>query len=133
MKRIKMLAVVIAICFMTSGCSVFMALSGEEDTNLSAIAIGQHRDIVILNLGQPDKTLADGIYRTDSFTISKGNSPSIGRGITHAFLDIVSYGLWEIVGTPAELIGSGEKSSLVITYENDLVTKITTGVPKNNF
>lgn len=57
------------------GCSVGMAMSGKPDPNIGVLEIGQKRDIVLLNLGQPTKTIAKEGIRTDVFHLERGNQP----------------------------------------------------------
>lgn len=109
-----------------SGCSVGMAMSGQPDPNISALAEGQDRDIVILNLGQPTKTLVADNKRTDVFELERGNEPSIGRATGHAIMDLLTLGGWEIIGTPIEGF-AGDTITLQIEYnEENKVTSVKT-------
>lgn len=99
-------------------------MSGKPDPNISALSAGQDRDIVILNLGQPSKTLlADG-KRTDVFELERGNEQSVGRATGHAVMDLLTLGGWELIGTPIEgFAGEGNTPIDVIQYgESVLVT-----------
>ena len=60
-----------------------------------------------------------------------GNEPSAGRAIGHGVMDVLTLGIWEVVGTPVEGF-QGEKKRLMLTYdEHDVVTKVgTITVPK---
>lgn len=110
-----------------NGCSVFMAMHGKQDANLSTLSIGQDRSIVLLNLGQPEKTLATEGKRVDVFKLQRGNAPSGGRALGHGALDVLTLGLWEVAGTPIEAV-QGETFYLTIEYdENDKVKKVVTG------
>ncbi len=79
-------------CFL-QGCSVGMAMSGQPDPNIGALQIGQKRDIVLLNLGQPTKTSVKEEKRTDVFHLERGNQPSAGRAVGHAAMDVLTLGL----------------------------------------
>lgn len=57
------------------GCSVGMAMSGKPDPNIGTLEIGQKRDIVLLNLGQPTKTFAKEGRRTDVFHLDAAINP----------------------------------------------------------
>lgn len=103
-----------------------MALSGHPDPNTGALHIGQSRDEVLLHLGQPTKTFAIADGRTDDFRLQRGNEPSTGRAVGHAVLDVLTLGVWEIVGTPVEGF-TGDSFTLAISYDaEEKVTKITT-------
>ena len=108
-------------------------MSGKPDPNLAALAIGQSRDIVLLNLGQPTKTFAKEGMRTDVFHLERGNQPSAGRAAGHAAMDVLTLGLWEVVGTPIEGF-TGDTFTLSIEYDADeTVTSITTAEGHSNF
>ncbi len=127
-KRLLMIAV-IAVC----GCSVGMAMSGHPDPNVGALDIGQDRDVVIVNLGQPSQTTANDEGRTDVFRLQRGNQPSAGRATGHAVMDVLTLGLWEIVGSPIEGF-TGDEFTLVVAYDSeDKVTKISSSPGHSSF
>lgn len=101
-----------------SGCSVGMALSGQPDPNISALAEGQERDIVILNLGQPTKTMLADNKQVGIFELERGNEQSVGRATGHAIMDLLTLGGWEIIGTPIEGF-AGDTITLQIEYDNE--------------
>ena len=126
--------VIIGICFLFSiaGCSVGMALSGKKEPNLGAFRAGSTRGEVELQLGSPVDTVTrpDG-GRTDIYEYQLGNEPSTGRAIGHGVLDLLTLGLWEIVGTPIEAIGITEKRVMIIYDKDDRVLAINQApVPK---
>lgn len=109
-----------------SGCSVGMAMTGKPDPNIGALDMGQSRDVVILNLGQPTKTLLADNKRTDVFVLERGNEQSVGRATGHAVMDLLTLGIWEVVGTPIEGF-AGETITLQIEYdEGDKVRSVKT-------
>ncbi len=102
-----------------SACSVGMAMSGEEDPNVSVVQSGSTRLDVERELGAPhssrvlDDNGLEAIYRYEL-----GNEPSTGRAIAWGALDVLTLGLWEVIGTPVE--GSqGEEYEAVIVYNAD--------------
>ena len=109
-----------------AGCSVGMAMSGKPDPNIGALDMGQSRDVVILNLGQPTKTLLADNKRTDVFELERGNEQSIGRATGHAVMDLLTLGGWELIGTPIEGF-AGDTITLQIEYdEEDKVKSVKT-------
>jgi hypothetical protein len=44
-----------------------------------------------------------------------GNEPSTGRAVAHGTMDVITFGLWEIIGTPIEGF-SGDTYRLAVTY-----------------
>lgn len=115
------------------GCSVGMAMSGKPDPNIGVLKIGQSRDIVLLNLGQPTQTYAKEEGRTDVFHLERGNQPSAGRAVGHAAMDVLTLGLWEVVGSPIEGF-TGDKFTVSIDYDaDDIVTNVQTTPGHSNF
>lgn len=107
----------IILLFSISGCSVGMAMSGKEDPNFGAFRVGSTRGEVELQLGSPisSVTTPEGM-RVDLYEYEIGNKPSAGRAIGHGVMDILTLGLWEIIGTPIEGF-QGEKKRVTITYD----------------
>jgi hypothetical protein len=114
----KNLAIAISLLCLC-GCSVGMALSGKKDPDLGAIKVGSTRGEVEMHLGPPksSSTLEDGT-RLDVYEFEIGNEPSAGRAVGHGVMDVLTLGLWEVVGTPIEAV-QGDKRQLSITYDSD--------------
>ena len=125
--RWRFLFPLLAVSLICTGCSMFMAMHGKRDANVGALSIGQDRAIVIANLGQPSKTVTTESGRVDVFELQRGNAPSGGRALAHGAIDVLTLGLWEIIGTPIEAM-QGESYTLTIEYDKqDKVTKVATG------
>lgn len=127
----KRLIKVLFISFMISSCSVGMAMSGKKEPNLGMVKQGASRGEIELTLGSPNKTvtLEDG-RRMDVYEYEIGNEKSTGRAAAHAVMDLLTFGLWEIIGTPMEAI-QGDKRILNITYnKDDIVLAINSLVKK---
>jgi hypothetical protein len=119
------IAAAIIVIGALSGCSVGMALSGSQNPDLGAIRVGASRGEVELHLGSPIKSilLEDG-RRADVYAYEIGNEPSGGRAAGHAVMDVLTLGIWEVVGTPIEGV-QGEKYNATIVYdENDRVVDL---------
>lgn len=117
----------LALAWLLSACSVGMALSGSENPDLGAIKVGASRGEVEMHLGSPKSstTLADG-RRTDVYEYEIGNEPSAARAIGHGAMDVLTLGLWEVIGTPIEGV-QGERYHATITYgPGDKVVDIRT-------
>jgi hypothetical protein len=110
-----------------AGCSVGMALSGSQNPDLGAVRTGATRGEIELHLGTPTRsTLLEGGHRADVYEYEVGNEPSAGRAAGHAVMDVLTLGIWEIVGTPIEGV-QGEKYTATIVYdENDKVVDLRT-------
>ncbi|MDP1853446.1 MAG: hypothetical protein Q8L26_04525 [Candidatus Omnitrophota bacterium] len=118
---------VCCLIFVFSGCSVMMALHGKREVDLGSLHVGQPRDEVILLLGQPAQTLTTDTGRKEIFEIQRGNSPSAGRAIGHGVMDVLTFGGWEIIGTPVEGFSSSQLQITIDFDKDDKVTKIKSG------
>ncbi len=122
---VRKLAPAVLIVLSLGGCSVGMALSGEETPDLTAVKVGATKDDVELHLGTPEEfsELADGDSRA-TYKYEVGNDPNAIRAIGHGALDVASIGLWEFIGTPIEA-STGEEREVAITFdEEQRVTRI---------
>ena len=61
----------------------------------------------------------------DVFQFVQGYSKGAkaARSIFHGVADVFTLGLWEIVGTPTELIASGTKLKVTVTYDDQQKVK----------
>lgn len=95
-----------------------MAMSGKDNPNLGMVGIGATRGEIELTLGPPVSTVSiDEGRRIDVYEYEIGNEPSAGRAIGHGVMDLLTFGLWEIIGTPIEGF-QGTKHRMQITYDN---------------
>jgi len=100
---------------------MILAVTGKETKNTGSIDVGTSRSAVIMNLGQPAKTSIIDNVKVDIFELQRGNDPSIGRAALHGAMDLMTFGAWEIIGTPMEAM-QGKSFTLTVEYdENDKV------------
>lgn len=121
----KRLVAIALVSSSLAGCSVGMALSGEETPDLSVVKIGAARDDVELQLGEPERVadLGNGGQKA-AYMFEVGNDPNAIRAIGHGALDVASVGLWEFIGTPIEA-STGKERELSVSYDElGIVTKI---------
>jgi len=104
-----------------------MAMSGSENPDLGAIKVGASRGEVELHLGTAVKTtpLPDG-KRADVYEYEIGNEPSAGRAIGHGVMDVLTLGIWEVVGTPIEGVQGETYNATIIYDKDDMVSEIKT-------
>lgn len=63
---------------------------------------------------------------TSTYQYEVGNDPSAGRAMGHAAMDVLTLGLWEVIGSPVEGF-QGEKYQAFVTYLPDgTVEKVST-------
>ncbi len=123
----KFLIACLALLCVLSACSVGMALSGDTNPDLGAIKVGTTRGEVEMHLGSPIKSLtSEAGTRVDVYEYEIGNEPAAGRAIGHGVMDVLTLGLWEVIGTPIEGV-QGELYNASITYgPDDKVLAIST-------
>lgn len=114
-KFFKILSLILTVTILTS-CSAVMAASGKRESNVGALQKGDNKSIVMAKVGHaPLRVAEDGNKYIEIYEIEKGNEPSVGRAIAHATLDLFTFGIWEVVGTPLEA-SNGEKQYLIVEY-----------------
>ena len=52
----------------------------------------------------------------DTYLLVKGNESSAGRAIGHGVMDVLTLGLWEVIGTPIEAVAGTEKHDRFVIY-----------------
>lgn len=114
----RTLGIIIISGMMLQGCSVGMAMSGKKQPELGAIRVGATRGEIELQLGAPVEIHEANGKRVDIYEYEIGNEPSAGRAIGHGVMDVLTLGIWEVVGSPIEGV-QGEKKRLMITYNED--------------
>jgi outer membrane protein assembly factor BamE (lipoprotein component of BamABCDE complex) len=112
--------------FMSTGCSVWMATHQEPHHDLNVLKPGHSRSQVLAELGQPMNSETRGGQRVDIFAFTQGQDGvfNVGRAVGHGAADVFTFGLWEVVGTPTEMILKGDKLAYEVTYDaNEIVLK----------
>lgn len=109
------------------GCSVVMAAKQPPKRNLGILKPGTSRGLVLAELGQPMATETRDSHKVDVFAFTQGYSKpaKAGRTVFHGVADVLTLGLWEVVGTPTEAVFDGQRMSLEVTYdEHEKVIKV---------
>lgn len=101
------------------GCSVFMAASGDDDPQMHMVQRGAPRYVVEGELGPAVSETTDEDGNTVcTYKVEVGNESSGARAGMHAVLDILTIGIWEVVGTPIEAT-QGDIVEATVTYGSD--------------
>ncbi|WP_292995315.1 hypothetical protein [Nitrosomonas sp.] len=119
------LLVVLAIS--VSGCSVFMAAKQPEKKDISLLKEGVSRAVLISEFGAPVISEYKNDKRFEIFKFVQGYSTGAkaGRAFFHGAASVATLGLWELVGTPAEITFNGDEMAFQVSYdENDLVDEV---------
>jgi hypothetical protein len=113
----KSISVLCAISIL-SGCSVFMAAKGNGGTDLEHATKCKTRACLIGSGAQP----IEGAHKNESGKLTseifKVTEPtgSAARAAMHGVLDLATWGVWELAGTPIEAsLGKAESFALVVT------------------
>ena len=108
-----------------AGCSVAMALHGTPEPNFKAFEVGSSRQQVEIQLGKPVATqpLGEG-KKKDSYRFEIGNSPNGHRALMNFYIDLGTFGLWELPGTIVEAMMGHDEETRIIYDGNDRVLAI---------
>lgn len=115
------------LAILISGCSVFMAANQPNKKDIDLFKTGTPRVMLIAEFGPPFATEMKDGKKVEIFKFTQGYSTGAraGRAFVHGVADVMTLGLWEIVGTPTESIFSGDEVAFEVSYdENDRVEKI---------
>ena len=106
---------------MSTGCSIIHAAKLPPKRNMDVLCAGTPRTNVVAELGTPVSSESHNGSRTDVFTFKQGYSKPVkaGRMVAHGTADILTYGLWELVGTPSELYFDGTDVQLSVNYDDN--------------
>lgn len=113
--------------FTSTGCSVFMAAKQPRKMDLTLLRTGTARTRLLAEFGQPAWSETKDGKKVDMFSFRQGYSKAAktGRALFHGVADVMTLGLWEVVGTPTEMIFDGTKMAYEVTYDaEDRVEKI---------
>lgn len=103
-----------------SGCAAVKATRQPDKKDLGVLHQGVPRTHVVAELGRPEWTRErDGII-TDVFSFKQGYSKGVKatRALAHGAADVVTGGLWEVIGIPAETLADGTDVQVVVSYDN---------------
>ena len=110
-----------------SGCSVFMAAKQPAKKDISLFKMGVPRTVLIAEYGAPiiSEYRNDKKFEIFKFVQGYSTGAKVGRAFFHGAADVVTLGLWELVGTPTEITFSGDEMAFQVRYdENDLVDEV---------
>jgi hypothetical protein len=96
-----------------------MAAKQPGKKDLSRLAAGTPRPLVIAEFGAPITTEIKDGAKVDIFSFVQGYSKGAktGRAIFHGTADVFTLGLWEVVGTPTEAVFDGQQTVVQVNYD----------------
>ncbi len=128
-QRKIILFVSVVLCFIgIPGCSVYMAAKQPSAKNIELFKVGTPRSMILAEFGLPTVSeVRDGKkYEIYKFVQGYSSGAKAGRAVFHGAADVLTLGLWEVVGTPTESIFSGDEMAYEIRYdENDRIDQVT--------
>lgn len=127
MTKIVKTLLVLALLVSNSGCSVFMAARQPDKKDVGIFTEGTRRSLIIAEYGHPTTTDESESGRVDVFKFTQGYSKGTKatRAVTHGAMDVMTFGLWEVIATPAESIADGTEMAVEVHYDQqDVVTQI---------
>jgi hypothetical protein len=120
MLRIKGIRLVLATASLAlSGCSAIMAASTPAPKDMNVLLIGTPRSDVLKEFGEPAQTGAWEGKRVDTFKFKEGQRGNVkyGRAALHAGMDLITFGIWEVIATPAEIMSIQPDIVIDVTYD----------------
>lgn len=119
MKTNRFFMAVGLIVSLTMGCSVFMAANQPKKRDIHVLDLGTPRNQVIAELGSPAHSKVEEGKTCDIFSFVQGYSTGakVGRAAFHGAADVLTLGLWEVVGTPVEVVADGTEVKVEVFYD----------------
>ncbi len=114
--------ILLPLCLLLTSCSVFMAANKPSKKDLSVLDIGTPRDVILGEFGPSIKTTENEEGElVESWSFRQGDSTGLkaGKTVFHAAADVFTLGLWEVVGTPAEIILEQDLRTYIVTFDKD--------------
>ncbi len=121
MRKAWMFILIIGLCFLTSGCAVYMAANQPGNKNLDLLKVGMPRDSIMAEFGAPINTDTKDGKKVDVYRFRQGYSQGekAVRAVGHGTADVFTLGLWEVIGTPAEATFNGKDMAVKVAYDKD--------------
>src|SRR2546427_11654146 len=95
-----------------------MALHGNPPRDYSVLKDGRPRELVIEKFGAPPSSNTASGRITDRDEIEEGNTTNPARAGLNFYVELATFGIWELIATPIELF-QGSPASYVVMYATD--------------
>ena len=105
-----------------------MAAKQPNAKNTDLFKVGTPRSLLLAEFGSPAITENRNGKKYEIYKFTQGYSAGAktGRALFHGTADVLTLGLWELVGTPTEGIFNGEDMAYEVFYDDaDRVAKVT--------
>jgi hypothetical protein len=113
-------AALLGVAMITAaGCSPVLASKQPSRRDVDLLSPGVPRNLLLAELGQPVTTETKDGRRVEVFSFVQGyrKGVRVARTIGHGAADVMTLGLWEVVGTPTEATLNGHRVAYEVTYD----------------
>ncbi len=115
----KASSIFLPLCLLLTSCSVYMAVNKPGKKDFNVLNVGTPRDVVLGEFGPPiSSTKNDEGELVEYWSFRQGDTrgEKARKATSHAALDVVTLGLWELYGPRLD-----EKDLLtyIITFDKD--------------
>jgi hypothetical protein len=122
---VLLIAALLTVGVLAPGCAAVKATQQPGKKDLAVLSNGMARTHVIAELGAPvwsDERDGDIV---DVFAFKQGYSKGVkaGRALIHGAADVATFGLWEVVGIPAESLADGTDVRVEVHYDRRQVVR----------
>lgn len=126
---IKWKLVMVSAVILIGACSPYMAATQPGKKDVSLFTVGTPRAMLLAEFGLPIATEVRNEIQYDifAFTQGYGAGAKAGRAVFHGAADVLTLGLWEVVGTPTEGVFDGKDMAYQVTYDSN--DRVETVVP----
>ena len=96
-----------------------MAAKGQHHHDMNVLTPGIPRDVVVAEFGAPVNTEKTNEGLADIFRFVQGDPSGAKafRAVGHGAMDVLTLGLWEVVGTPTEASLDGQDIAVKVVYD----------------
>lgn len=112
----------------SNGCSVYKAANQPDKKDVNLLSVGTPRENIIAEFGSPIHSEVQDGKKVEIYKFIQGYSGGAKgtRAFFHGAADVMTLGLWEIVGTPIEGAYSGDEMAFKVTFdENDNIFEVS--------
>lgn len=122
MFRKNTITIICVLLLFLSGCSVRMATKQPDKKDTELFKNGTPRSLLLAEYGSPILSeVRDDGAKYEIFVFTQGYSKGVkySRAVLHGTADILTLGIWEVIGTPTESIFTGCEMAYEVRYDED--------------
>lgn len=124
--------ITVLLSILCVACSPVMAAKQDRYIDVNRVKPGVQKAVVLSTFGAPVQSAKEGenceVYR---FKQGYRGATRTGRAVFHTAADVMTLGLWEIIGTPVEAAFSGEDLSYEVCYDGDNKVQTVTQIKES--